>query len=90
MLKELKKAQHYPDNISNLRQRRTEAPASYTEQAPFELGFRQVMNPRTAWQVLRLVPGVFITVGSTLATVSWINRKDRLKTGRQTAVGEGD
>jgi formate dehydrogenase iron-sulfur subunit len=56
----------------------------YLSRLPFEeLGFRQVTQrplPDYTWQVLRLVPGVFITVGGTLAAISWINhRKERLR-----------
>ena len=56
----------------------------YLSRVPFdELGFKQVTQrplPEYTWQALRLVPGIFVTVGSGLAAISWINhRKDRLR-----------
>jgi len=67
----------------------------YLSRLPFEeLGFRQVTQrplPDYTWQVLRLVPGVFITVGGTLAAVSWINhRKDRLRKEREEQTAKSD
>ncbi len=56
----------------------------YLSRLPFdELGFKQVTTrplPDYTWQALRLVPGIFITVGGCLTALSWINhRKDRLQ-----------
>ncbi len=56
----------------------------YLTSLPFEeLGFKPVTMralPGYTWQALRLVPGIFLTVGGGLSALSWINhRKDRLR-----------
>jgi len=56
----------------------------YLTALPFnELGFKPVTMralPSFTWQALRLVPGIFLTVGGGLSAISWINhRKDRLR-----------
>ena len=56
----------------------------YLTALPFdELGFKHVTKrplPSYTWQALRLVPGIFLTVGSSLSLLSWFtHRKDRLK-----------
>ena len=54
-----------------------------THQPLDELGFKPVTTrplPSYTWQALRLVPGIFLTVGGTLSLVSWFqHRKDRVK-----------
>ncbi len=48
-----------------------------------ELGFKPVTSralPAYTWDALRLVPGIFLTVGGTLSALSWFNhRKERLR-----------
>jgi formate dehydrogenase iron-sulfur subunit len=48
-----------------------------------ELGFKPVTKrslPSYTWQALRLVPGIFLTVGGGLSLLSWFtHRKERLK-----------
>ena len=56
----------------------------YLTPLPFdELGFKPVTSralPSYTWQALRLVPGIFLTVGGSLSALSWItHRKDRLQ-----------
>jgi formate dehydrogenase iron-sulfur subunit len=56
----------------------------YLTALPFdELGFKHVTKrplPSYTWQALRLVPGIFLTVGGSLSLLSWFtHRKDRLK-----------
>ncbi|WP_136525645.1 4Fe-4S dicluster domain-containing protein [Geomonas ferrireducens] len=55
----------------------------YLTALPFdELGFKPVTKrplPSYTWQALRLVPGIFLTVGSSLSLLSWFNhRKERI------------
>jgi formate dehydrogenase iron-sulfur subunit len=54
-----------------------------THQPLDELGFKQVTKrplPSYTWQALRLVPGIFLTVGGTLSLVSWFqHRKERIR-----------
>jgi formate dehydrogenase iron-sulfur subunit len=54
-----------------------------THQPLDELGFKPVTSrplPSYTWQALRLVPGIFLTVGGSLSLLSWFNhRKERLK-----------
>ena len=55
----------------------------YLSELPFpELGFKSITKrslPSYTWQALRLVPGIFLTMGGTLAFISWLtHRKDRL------------
>jgi formate dehydrogenase iron-sulfur subunit len=54
-----------------------------THQPLDELGFKHVTKrplPSYTWQALRLVPGVFLTVGGSLSLISWFqHRKDRLR-----------
>lgn len=56
----------------------------YLTSVPFdELGFKPVTLrplPEYTWQALRLVPGVFLSVGGGLSALSWItHRRERLK-----------
>jgi formate dehydrogenase iron-sulfur subunit len=56
----------------------------YLSALPFdELGFKNITTrplPSLTWAALRLVPTVFVTMGSTLAFVSWLtHRKERLR-----------
>lgn len=56
----------------------------YLSELPFpELGFKKVTTralPSYTWAALRLVPGVFLTMGGSLALISWLmHRKDRLR-----------
>jgi formate dehydrogenase iron-sulfur subunit len=56
----------------------------YLSALPFnELGFKDVTRrplPSYTWAALRLVPGVFLTMGGSLALISWLmHRKDRLR-----------
>jgi len=56
----------------------------YLTSLPFEeLGFKRVTMrplPGYTWQALRLVPGIFLSVGGGLSALSWINhRKDRIR-----------
>ncbi len=56
----------------------------YLSELPFpELGFKRITRrplPSLTWAALRLVPGVFLTMGGSLAIISWItHRKDRLR-----------
>ncbi|OPX96750.1 MAG: Formate dehydrogenase, nitrate-inducible, iron-sulfur subunit [Syntrophorhabdus sp. PtaB.Bin006] len=56
----------------------------YLSALPFtELGFKGVTKrplPSYTWAALRLVPGVFLTMGGSLAFISWLtHRKDRLR-----------
>ncbi len=54
-----------------------------THQPLDELGFKPVTKrplPSYTWQALRLVPGIFLTVGGTLSLISWFqHRKDRIR-----------
>lgn len=56
-----------------------------THQPLDELGFKKVTQrplPSYTWQALRLVPGIFLTVGGTLSAVSWFqHRKEKVKEG---------
>jgi formate dehydrogenase iron-sulfur subunit len=56
----------------------------YLTALPFdELGFKHVTKrplPSYTWQALRLVPGIFLTVGGSLSLLSWFtHRKERVK-----------
>ena len=56
----------------------------YLTEQPFdELGFKHVTKrplPSLTWAALRFVPGVFLTMGGSLAFISWLtHRKDRLR-----------
>ena len=55
-----------------------------------ELDFKKVtMKPLSTftWNALRLVPGIFLTVGGGLSAISWINhRKDRLKAEEESGA----
>jgi formate dehydrogenase iron-sulfur subunit len=62
----------------------------YLSALPFdELGFRRVTLrplPSYTWQALRLVPGIFLTVGASLSAVTWMNqRRDRLRRDARAA-----
>ena len=54
-----------------------------THQPLDELGFKQVTKrplPSYTWQALRLVPGIFLTVGGGLSLLSWFtHRKERIQ-----------
>lgn len=54
-----------------------------THQPLDELGFKKVTTrplPSYTWQALRLVPGIFLTMGGGLSLISWFNhRKERIK-----------
>lgn len=54
-----------------------------TQQPLDELGFKKITKrplPSYTWQALRLVPGIFLTVGGTLSAISWFqHRKDRIR-----------
>lgn len=54
-----------------------------TQQPLDELGFKQITKrplPSYTWQALRLVPGIFLTVGGSLSLVSWFqHRKERIR-----------
>ncbi len=54
-----------------------------THQPLDELGFKKVTKrplPSYTWQALRLVPGIFLTMGGGLSLLSWFNhRKERIK-----------
>jgi formate dehydrogenase iron-sulfur subunit len=61
----------------------------YLSDLPFpELGFKKVTMrslPSYTWQVLRLVPVVFLTMGASLSFISWLtHRKDRLLTDEES------
>ncbi|MCX5812263.1 MAG: 4Fe-4S dicluster domain-containing protein [Proteobacteria bacterium] len=56
----------------------------YLTEQPFDdLGFKHVTKrplPSLTWAALRFVPGVFLTMGGSLAFISWLtHRKDRLR-----------
>ena len=56
----------------------------YLTALPFdELGFKQVTKralPEYTWEALRLVPGIFLTVGGGLSGLAWItHRRERLR-----------
>ncbi|MCX5805765.1 MAG: 4Fe-4S dicluster domain-containing protein [Proteobacteria bacterium] len=56
----------------------------YLTEQPFdELGFKNVTRrplPSLTWAALRFVPAVFLTMGGSLAFISWLtHRKDRLR-----------
>jgi formate dehydrogenase iron-sulfur subunit len=56
----------------------------YLTALPFdELGFKQVTKralPEYTWEALRLVPGIFLTVGGGLSALAWItHRRERLR-----------
>lgn len=64
----------------------------YLTSLPFdELGFKPVTKrplPEYTWQALRLVPGVFLTVGGGLSALSWLtHRRDRLKKEQEIEPG---
>lgn len=54
-----------------------------THQPLDELGFKPVTKralPSYTWQALRLVPGIFLTVGTSLSLLSWFtHRKERIR-----------
>jgi formate dehydrogenase iron-sulfur subunit len=68
----------------------------YLTALPFnELGFKPVTMralPSYTWQALRLVPGIFLTVGGTLSAVSWFqHRKERiLKKEEEARASKGE
>ena len=82
-----KRLSAYPDKYINRIYGLEEAGGTsvfYLSALPFdELGFRHITKrplPSLTWSALRLVPIVFITMGSTLTFVSWLtHRKDRMR-----------
>ncbi len=86
----------YPDRYINKVYGKEEAGGTsvlYLTSLPFdELGFKPVTLralPSYTWSALRLVPGIFLTVGAGLSALSWINhRKDRLKAEREQLAAE--
>ncbi|HEY5674234.1 MAG TPA: 4Fe-4S dicluster domain-containing protein [Malonomonas sp.] len=84
----------YPDRYINKVYGKEEAGGTsviYLTSIPFdELGFKPITLrplPGYTWQALRLVPGVFLTVGGGLSALSWItHRRDRLKKEKQAAL----
>jgi formate dehydrogenase iron-sulfur subunit len=67
----------------------------YLSELPFpELGFKLVTPrslPDLTWKALRLVPTVFLTMGGTLAFVSWLtHRKDRLRREEMARGADGN
>lgn len=87
MLKEAeRRLKKYPDRYVNKVYGKEEAGGTsvlYLSSLPFdELGFKPVTQralPEYTWQALRLVPGIFLTVGGGLTALSWItHRKERL------------
>jgi formate dehydrogenase iron-sulfur subunit len=66
----------------------------YLTALPFdELGFKHVTKrplPSYTWQALRLVPGIFLTVGGSLSLLSWFtHRKERLKKEEEQREASG-
>jgi len=66
----------------------------YLTQLPFdELGFKHVTKrplPSYTWQALRLVPGIFLTVGSSLSLLSWFtHRKERIQKEEEQRKNSG-
>ncbi|PLX87416.1 MAG: formate dehydrogenase [Desulfuromonas sp.] len=86
----------YPDRYINKVYGKEEAGGTsviYLTSLPFdELGFKAVTLrplPGYTWQALRLVPGVFLSVGGGLSAFSWItHRRDRLKNEKQAELAE--
>ncbi|MDT8419412.1 MAG: 4Fe-4S dicluster domain-containing protein [Desulfuromonadales bacterium] len=86
----------YPDRYINKVYGKEEAGGTsviYLTSLPFdELGFKSVTLrplPGYTWQALRLVPGVFLSVGGGLSAFSWItHRRDRLKNEKQAQLAE--
>jgi formate dehydrogenase iron-sulfur subunit len=81
----------YPDRYINKVYGKEEAGGTsviYLTSLPFdELGFKPVTLrplPEYTWQALRLVPGIFLSVGGGLSALSWItHRRDRLNREQQ-------
>ncbi len=64
----------------------------YLTSLPFDdLGFKPVTTrslPGYTWQALRLVPGIFLTVGGGLSAISWFNhRRERIKQEQEEGPG---
>lgn len=86
----------YPDRYINKVYGKEEAGGTsviYLTSLPFdELGFKPVTLrplPDYTWKALRMVPGVFLTVGGGLSALSWItHRRDRLKKEQQIDQAE--
>jgi formate dehydrogenase iron-sulfur subunit len=88
MLKEAeKRIKARPDRYENKIYGKEEAGGTsvlYLTALPFdELGFKPVTKrplPSYTWQALRLVPGIFLTVGGSLSLISWFqHRKERIR-----------
>lgn len=85
----------YPDRYINKVYGKEEAGGTsviYLTSIPFdELGFKPVTLrplPEYTWKALRLVPGVFLSVGGGLSALSWItHRRDRLKKEKAAELG---
>ena len=64
-----------------------------TQQPLDELGFKQITKrplPSYTWQALRLVPGIFLTVGGGLSLVSWFqHRKERIQREEEQKLNPG-
>jgi len=64
-----------------------------THQPLDELGFKRMTKralPTYTWPALRLVPGIFLTVGTSLSVLSWFNhRKERLKREESLRISSG-
>src|SRR6185369_16863357 len=95
MLKEAaKRLKHRPERYHQAIYGKEEAGGTsilyLTHQPLDELGFKPVTKralPSYTWQALRLVPGIFLTVGGGLSLVSWFNhRKERIK--REEALND--
>ncbi|HKJ04554.1 MAG TPA: 4Fe-4S dicluster domain-containing protein [Geopsychrobacteraceae bacterium] len=88
----------YPDRYINKVYGKEEAGGTsviYLTSLPFdELGFKSVTLrplPGYTWQALRMVPGVFLSVGGGLSAFSWItHRRERLKREQQAEQAELD
>ncbi|PLX88745.1 MAG: formate dehydrogenase [Desulfuromonas sp.] len=88
----------YPDRYINKVYGKEEAGGTtviYLTSLPFdELGFKAVTLrplPGYTWQALRLVPGIFLSVGGGLSAFSWItHRRERLKREQQALQNEQD
>ena len=65
----------------------------YLSMLPFnELGFKKVTQrplPSLTWAALRFVPAAFITMGGSLAFISWLtNRKERIRKEKELIEAE--
>lgn len=78
-----KRPKHYHQAIYGKEEAGGTSVIYLTHQPLDELGFKHVTTrplPSYTWQALRLVPGIFLTVGGGLSLLSWFNhRKERIK-----------